>query len=245
MHNFSVIYQGLKNYSGKSIQIIALHDLKAYYVVMPKVACSTVMSICADLLDFKLPENAWKPGVFRSKNYDSLIDKKTRDKAYSDMLSFRHLEDYWGFTFVRNPYDRLVSCYTQKIIQSQSKKSNTINGIASPLAKYRVFHRDMSFAEFAEAVCNIPDVLADPHFRSQSSFIYTKGGQCKVNSIGKFETLNEDLQATLAHLNKQADIPHLLKSKRSSWMDYYDENLKRMVFERYQKDFSLFGYSAN
>jgi hypothetical protein len=98
----------------------------------------------------------------------------------------------------------------------------------------------MSFDEFAKAVARIEDTRADPHFRSQHTFLFSKDGHCNAEFIGRFEHLHEDLEFVAQRLGVDFEIPHLLKSRRLGWEDYYTEGLREIVFERYRRDFELF-----
>ena len=94
---------------------------------------------------------------------------------------------YFKFAFVRNPWDRLVSCYMSKLV------------IAGPGFNMRPYgdvtlRRDMTFKEFAEAVCRIRDEESDPHFRSQHIVICDDGPGKGIlaDFVGRFENLEED-----------------------------------------------------
>lgn len=222
---------------------IALHDFEAVCYLVPKVACSSLTAICVDLLGFKLPEDAWKPAVFRDSSHDHLIDRRKRDAAKIDLAQAKKLSAYWRFAFVRDPYDRLVSCYSEKI-RSDGPERLFVNGVHRGLLRYGRFKYGMSFAEFAREVSRIPDADADPHFRSQSSFLVDGKGELVVDFVGRFESLQEDLSRVASKLNVEMELPHLLKSKRDGAAAYYDPITRALVWERYAEDFRLLGYSA-
>lgn len=219
-------------------EVIVLHEYKALYYPIPKVACSSLKSMCVDLLDISLPQDAWKPDVFQTTMYDEIVDKS---RFYVSRKDAGRLRDYWSFAFVRNPWDRLVSCYTEKI-RSDGDPANFVNGVSKILLPYGVFFAGMSFSEFAISVAGIPDVDAEPHFKSQYTFITTHNGQSEVDFIGRFERLSEDFAYVSRRLGFTPDLPHLLTSAHRDYRSYYDSDLATVIHERYRQDIELFGY---
>lgn len=219
--------------------VIPLHEYRALYFAIPKVANSSLKSICFDLmgLEAQFPGQWSKPYVF-TMGYVPLPTKQEIRQQYSN---------YWKFGFVRNPWDRLVSCYYFAIPpQGKAGRADFISGI-----KDWYFHRGfvpgMSFAEFAERVASIPDARADRHFMSQHCYLSDeKGQELMVDFVGRFERLSEDFEYVRQHLAIEgAALPHLQKSSRpsNSYRELYDERLKQLVAERYARDIELFAYS--
>jgi len=148
---------------------------------------------------------------------------------------------YFKFTFVRNPWDRLVSCYVSKLVQG---------GTGLKMGKYGdvSLRRDMTFKEFAEAVSRIPDEVANHHFRSQHVTVCDDGPERTVlaDFVGRFERLNEDFRRVSERIGLEAGLAHVGGSRSRnlhSYRDFYDDKLARMVGERYREDADLFGYS--
>jgi hypothetical protein len=152
-------------------------------------------------------------------------------------LSLMRDNDYFRFGFVRNPLDRLLSCYAQKIVYYQREL-----GMYPLLWRYgKTFNKDMSFPEFVEAVCQIPDRISDIHFRSQHSFFYHRK-KLMVDFVGHFEQIEKDW----AFLREKYGLPELPHQNRSSHVDYreaYTPELAAIAAKRYAKDIELFGYS--
>lgn len=237
----SILSRVLKRLGGedKRQQIIAVHDYKIIYFPIPKVACSSLKSACVDLLKIQLPSDAWKADAFNTSNYDHLFNKSNFLVKKKDVVK---LPNYWSFAFVRNPWDRLVSCYSEKI-RKDGDPENFTNGVSKVLIPYGVFKSGMPFSDFARAISEIPDRESDPHFRSQYTFICS-GKSCRpmVDFIGRFENLEEDFKEIQKRIDLPFALPHMLASKRNHYRGYYNPALVEIVARRYQKDVEIFSY---
>jgi len=65
-----------------------------------------------------------------------------------------------------------------------------------------------------------------------------KTGKLLVKKILKFENLNYEVKQLPIRLS---GIPHL-NSSHNSKGKFYDDELRKMVYEKFKKDFELFGY---
>jgi hypothetical protein len=219
-------------------QIIVLHDHQALYFPIPKVACSSLKATCADLLGLTLPADTWKPDAFR--RYHVELHTESRPLVIGrDQLT--RYGGYWRFAFVRNPWDRLVSCFCEKIRHGDDE--HFVNGVSKVLVPYGVFHPGMTFAKFVRAVDRIPDEVADGHLRSQHTFIADPSGSLIVDYLGRFESLEDDFQAVRQRLGAEISLPHLLPSQRRGYREYYDTTTRNLVARRYARDIQLFGYA--
>ncbi len=148
---------------------------------------------------------------------------------------------FFKFAFVRNPWDRLLSCYLQKLGPGGRGLTRYDYGGTE-------LHQGMSFAEFLEAVHEIPDDEADAHFRSQHAAVCDPDGAVMADFVGRFENLERDFALVAERLglgNDGAALPHLTRSAndRRSYVGFYDDRLKKLVQERFEKDIETFGYS--
>lgn len=145
--------------------------------------------------------------------------------------------DYFHFGFVRNPLDRLLSCYAQKIVYYQREL-----GMPSLLWRYgKTFHKDMTFADFVEAVAKIPDRISDIHFRSQYTFFYHRK-KLMVDFVGHFERLEQDWDS-LREKFGLPELPHQNPSRHVDYREAYTPEMAALAARRYARDIELFGYS--
>lgn len=168
------------------------------------------------------------------------IEKK-EIKKIDKRAALRH-NRYFKFAFTRNPYDRLVSCYINKILNPYNVHGKAKNNF---LRHNPDFHEGMDFKSFAKEVSSISDNFSDRHIKSQHCFLLDKKGRWIPDFLGKFENLEEDFKKICKKMgvSKPPSLPHKRKSKRiDGYRDYYDEETKRLVERRYKKDLELFGY---
>lgn len=213
---------------------IISHKRKYIYVYVPKVACTTIREMLAKIDCIKYYPN------WTQKNGRVLKTKFKRVRI--DGIS-RH-PDYYSFMFVRNPWDRLVSCYKEKVVRVRTLPNSpwVINGVYRPFQDmYNNDFRTMTFTQFVSMVSKVPDAKSNGHFRSQYKFI----GKylTKLNFVGRFERFSEDLAVVKESLGITYKQKHLWKSKdRTPYQEYYTEKTKRMVAKRFSVDVELFNY---
>jgi chondroitin 4-sulfotransferase 11 len=218
-----------------SLKDVVIHEYKTIYFVIPKVASSSVKTLFKDLLDIDSPSphTAKFPHIPRHK--------------------LAEYPDYFKFCFVRNPWDRLVSCYFSKVKKNYNLNIDLTNKLAQSLQpslsgkvnwlKYPVINSQMSFSEFVEAVAEIPDEKADKHFRSQYTFITDSEGKLITDFIGRFENLREDFETIVQKIGlPNPNLPHELKGNHKHYTSYYTPETWEIVRKRYQKDLELFNY---
>jgi len=140
----------------------------------------------------------------------------------------------WAHLFVvRDPWDRLESCYADKLHHHFAKAFLKFN-----------FFQKMPFEEFIEDVCEVDDKDADRHFRSQT---YTWSDDL-LNAPHSFIFQLEDPESWQGILDeleqicgiKLLNLPHLHSRKHSEIVD--NPRLRGLVRDRYSRDYQLLGY---
>lgn len=132
--------------------------------------------------------------------------------------------------FVRNPWDRVVSCYYQKIVGDGH----------SNLLKMKPFFKGMSFAEFVKGICEHKDTN-EAHIRNQTAHMMCNG-VFVPDMIIKFEQLSEKWPVIQKIIPGLPDLKKLNRSKHPYYKTLFSEKLKSLVAKRYQKDLRLFNY---
>jgi hypothetical protein len=131
------------------------------------------------------------------------------------------------FVIVRNPFDRLVSCWQNRIVEHQTMdlKPNLIG---------------TSFSNFIREVSKLSDDESEHHFRSQTWFL--KGVECEYE-VFKLEELNKNWGKLCDMLGKKTKLPHNKKSNRKDYKEYYTPELIELVNKRFNDDLNTFGYT--
>ena len=204
---------------------IYLKKIDSIYFDVPKVASSSIKTMCAQVLEMPIEDNI-----------------HFLDFPYIEMNGEVDMNMFFKFGFVRDPWDRLVSCYRSKVRAADFNSRFHVNGVARAFVKYDLFYGGMSFAEFVEAVIRISEKQADPHFASQYISFPIKQGKLQMDFIGRFENLPADYNTLATKLGTEVKLVHLNNNKRTDYRAFYTTDLIYKVYNRYQRDIHLFGY---
>lgn len=194
------------------------------YLVISKAACS---SIKASMIDRELSE------------YDPIHYTATQLGMRRDHLSDEE-KDFFTFTFVRNPFDRLVSCYVGKLHDEPEKRGR--NEFAGYLGGYLL--NSGSFDVFVKKICVIPDRLMDRHICPQYLQVFRRDGTSRVGYIGHFEHLEDEFREIQEKYGLHP-LKHFNKSSKEDYRDYYTIKTARKVYRKYRKDIRAFGYEED
>lgn len=212
---------------------VLLATYGAVYVEVPKVACSSIKIVLAEALGIELGTE----GNPHQVTFPAPPARRDGAALYPGLFSF---------AFVRNPWDRLVSCFRDKILGETSDFTgiHPVRGVAYCLAHFPVFQPRMTFERFVTAVATIPDEEADVHFRSQHRFLTNGSGEIAIDFVGRFETLSRDFDLVSRKLGLPvSELPHVQAvSMRRPYAGYYTARTRGIVANRFREDIRLFEY---
>lgn len=211
---------------------IYLERYQAVYIDIAKVASSSIKATLASVLELE--------NVGGNPHDVDFPQPTTADPAGEKLYP-----NLYSFTFVRNPWGRLVSCYRDKIGGEVSDFTSFADtGIAHCLVRFNGFKTGMSFSDFARAVASIPDEEADEHFRSQADYVTNSAGLVAIDFVGRYENLAGDFGRVANHIGLAADIslPRLQAASKRDFTTYYTPAIQSLVASRYARDIELFKY---
>lgn len=160
------------------------------------------------------------------------------------------VEDCFRFTFVRNPYDRMVSLY----FEFTKNRGRQYSGkVVTDKPLFHEFNQGDDVSSFRNFCCNFKDTewVDDVFLKPQADFC--KSDLCEMTHIGRFENLNGEWASLSERLiGKQISLVDRQKethreakprsSKHLNYDEYYDADSKVAVKEFYKEDFERFGY---
>ena len=137
------------------------------------------------------------------------------------------------FAIVRNPFDRLLSCYFDQVIGREDR-------YYFDDYLFQVIKKGMSFEKFVKTIQHIPDELKDIHFRPQCHYLRP------IKDVRLFK-IESDIDQLCTYLS---DFGLKMESQNKNNMDirkhdYYCEELMHIVREIYQEDFDMFDYDSS
>tara|TARA_Y100000389_G_scaffold40765_1_gene35330 strand:- start:142 stop:771 length:630 start_codon:yes stop_codon:yes gene_type:complete len=187
----------------------------------------------------------------------SSIDEYTKDHrlcgfdATPEQLQTDY-KDWFKFSVVRNPYDRVVSVYVDKCVQNpvdrinrgETKLQTCQQIILKALKKPKRLDQfaDITFEDFIRV---LPEIyFKDWHFIPQSPFLVNTKGQLVADKIARFENYDEEVKDILTKLGFHIEeMPHKNKTIRKNYKEYYTEETRSIVARLYKDDLAYFNYS--
>lgn len=211
---------------------ILIEKHKAIFFVISKNACTSMKAHLVHLM-----------GMEKHEKYPNDVHIRHLYKYYypTEKEILGKYKSYFKYSFVRNPWSRLVSCYKNRIVLD----SDEINSTKSTLLKTNPeFRSDMSFEEFIDVVCEIPDSKADQHFRSQLFELTGRKDKLLVNYIGHLEKMGDHLKQIAEYSGLPfSDFPKVnTTNKRKSYQDFYTPETIEKVRQRFKADIDFFNY---
>jgi len=231
------------------------HELKAIFLHNPKCGGIYITNILLYNYKFEIMNHENHPNYEefispRKINIDEDTDKHTI-RVYGKYRFFysyedtnkKLLENYFIFTFVRNPYEKIFSAYQYlKRVLKNEKIRNT----------YENNYYFENFNIFVKNMYNVNNISFFHAFIPQYEQLMNYSNRININYIGKTETLDYDFINILTilninkiehceniYLNLKANSNDSLKKKIT---DEINEETFIFINKYFEKDFDIFDY---
>lgn len=142
-------------------------------------------------------------------------------------------DKFFKISFVRNPWDRIISLYEVRDgrLLGVSKTTNNFEYYLSDLKEKFDNMRDYSHPDFC-------------HYISMCEYLTNKSDDLLVDYVGRFENFNSDIKVIFDKLG-YGNVPqkHVYKSNRKeNYKDYYNNKTIKIVGDLYHNDLIKFNY---
>ncbi len=142
----------------------------------------------------------------------------------------RRWEERFSFSVVRNPWDRIASIYHYRVQTDQTGLGRS--GLDFDAWLERVFvERD-------------PEYLDNPlMFAPQWEWLVGPDGELAVDSVCRFESIDDDFAAVCRRIGREVALPHVKKSTNRDYRQLYSTRARGLVEAAYAVDAEKLGYS--
>ena len=143
--------------------------------------------------------------------------------------------DYFKFTIVRNPWDRLVSAYF--FLKGGGLNENDRNWYNRELCEFS------SFDDFVKGWLNKENIWKWYHFMPQYHFILDRQRRVSLDFVGFIENIKDDFMFIAKRIGATSSLPQSNEGSHGSYMTYYTTELCDIVADVYEEDIKLLGYN--
>lgn len=146
-------------------------------------------------------------------------------------------ERYFCFAFVRNPWDKLVSMWECGLYRRQRAALRTFPAFV------RHVHRN-PFEQRTLHYHRILGLTPDRQLSRRDLRLRDRWGPAHADFVGRFESLEADMEHVFAAIGMSSTrLPVRNRSRqRRDYREYYDDETRSIVAERFALDIQLFGY---
>jgi len=237
--------------------------MNAVFIRIPKTAGTSVMNALSRS-PLGLLKCNWPSQVTALFNQQGLVNFGHME--YSRLVARGYIDEEFDktafkFSFVRNPYDRALSGYTDLAVRGRGRR------------EYKMWARDIGFKKFCQLVLDAPKRPVGLHHMSGKVImvdgdIHPNGEatlssynpqvrwveKVKLDFLGRYENLHEDF----ARLCDMLGIPRQTLNwdrwsrgyprndetvvRRRPFMEYYCDETREIVSRVWREDFERFDY---
>lgn len=224
--------------------MILSHKHKFIFICNGKTGTTSIESKIGHL-DESVHMNSSTGGLWVGKHMPPAVVRALLPKEVWD--------SYYKFVFVRHPFDWFVSQYRWNFKPPRfpfqhiwSEPLRAPNYIKHFLFERRIASRSMFHLDDVEMLAQkLTSYKGYPHTETRYQYSYVSGieGEVIVDKIGKFETLEQDLQEIDSRIgNVIGKLPHLNQTKHKHYLDHLSPEAMEAIREIWKIDFEKLGY---
>lgn len=211
-------------------------DLRCAFIHIPKAAGTTVNYQLRRWSD-QVGGSASTPRNAELTCNLGQLSKHIKATTFRSVVGPDEWNELFTFTFVRNPWELMVSSYFWWRQISYQGRSGIMDS---------ALIRRMSFPEFINS--RYGRFFINEHHGTMSDW-FTDQGESIVKHVGRVENLHEELQYISAYIGgvlsvelKDPGYFQLHKTDRQSYQKYYDDESKDIVYRRFSDVIEHSGY---
>jgi len=133
-------------------------------------------------------------------------------------------DDVLWFTFVRNPFDYVVSAF--HFLQQRGE-----------------IEPQWGFSAYVREVLGVTGPDVNRHFRAQYYTYMREGEPIREMFVGRFEHLHRDWAYIAGRIGETHILPHRNSSRHARYTEYYDDESRETVAGIYRTDLEALGYT--
>lgn len=222
----------LRSYGPSFSSIVVSHKLKVVYIPVFKVGSSSIMWCLAflenleEVLKYKDGQSEERHMALHDTSLPVWANHTIQNMPEQDVAAVFRDPSYMKFGFVRNPYDRAVSAYTDKIVRADATSQeyrrllyslfgthnwtamHSMNSSTQQQQQQQQQRERPTFSQFMHAVQR---VTSQPRMQSPHSFDSESGSELhwrpqseqlhpdliQLDFVGRFERMDADLEVVL------------------------------------------------
>ena len=202
------------------------NDLKSVFVHIPKTGGTSISKALFDIckVDYKPGKEVCEENMFGWCEKSSLW---LQHISFAEIQNrSKNIDDFYKFTFVRNPWDRAISDFFW--FKNSVKISGTFEEYLLEINSFKnIFQNDKK------------TIWMGDHKLPQTYFF----NEDELDFVGRFENIDKDFSYIVEKIGiKNVKLPHLQKTDHENYKNYYNNITKKLVYEIYYEDVVRFNY---
>jgi hypothetical protein len=218
-----------------------LADRRVIYIDVPKAAGTTIKLMLSESLHGSFPQDPLK---VHDRSFSGI--PSIRDVGIRKFFDLVDDPNTFIFTFVRNPYARIVSCYRDKFQPYPIGFAGGCNRDAQKFFQGRLATLDRSkplpFQWFVEMACATSRDTRNGHWLAMDRLVPKHDVVCRF--VGRVEEFSESIEILCDRLGSRPPQRAANAMGPTRLADWISPSARDTVRLAYREDFERFGYSA-